>query len=713
MNGLALPDALEAIGRFKIPNVTLEDFELERLENGHVKIFGAGMNAFLIVGKLKEGRHVNDPFLTVGRRIALRYLLTFRMEVNRESSRAIAHRLVSEMTLMASVLASEAPGHPLVASKAWFTTPQDPLILGMYFNFQTRGSLSQLPMDMPDELYDDRAVVVISELYPYVLCDYRCEARSFVHQFPREAADNLDSIFSQIRRGVEMLQRHNMSHNDIKCDNVVVDVDEVPGRPMQCRAALIDFGEVTQFADQTMTLPLGQDRPGGSPAYKLPSLHAGQRCFKDADFYALRCMQADLTREILRQLQRVYSDEATAMKAERCTAEEQNQNLTNEIGRLQEEVNQLRIEQRAKDAAEQQRRDESEELISGLVTRLHKQSAEIKGLLAQLHQQDPRSLVSSFLPSRLTQPPASAASAPRKASVPGTCIGCIGTGLPGTANNQLHGPHGISAFPDGTIVIAEMHNHRVKLVQIGGSFLRHIGTGQVGSGIDQFNHPHGVAALPENRIAVADMRNHRVCVWSREGAFLWQIGTGSIGAGQDQFNCPRAVAALADGTIAVSDMNNHRVKIVTVDGRFVRQIGSGKIGAGNDDFNGPYGLCGLSDGSIAVADFWNHRVKIVASDGSFLRHIGTGVPGSGNDEFNYPIDVASLPGGDIAVADKDNHRVKIVKADGTFIRQLRSCLTLAGKEPRELRSPFGVAALPDGTLAVAEFSKNQVAVLDM
>jgi hypothetical protein len=50
----------------------------------------------------------------------------------------------------------------------------------------------------------------------------------------------------------------------------------------------------------------------------------------------------------------------------------------------------------------------------------------------------------------------------------------------------------------------------------------------------------------------------------------------------------------------------------------------------------------------------------VRLDGTFVRTIGTGVAGAGNDQFNLPFGMAALPDGTLAVADSQNHRVKIV-----------------------------------------------------
>ena len=76
--------------------------------------------------------------------------------------------------------------------------------------------------------------------------------------------------------------------------------------------------------------------------------------------------------------------------------------------------------------------------------------------------------------------------------------------------------------------------------------------------VGQFNYPYGVAVAPEGTVYVADTHNHRIQRFSASGQFLGKWG--SYGSGDGQFYGSSGVAVAPDGTVYVADTWNHRIQ---------------------------------------------------------------------------------------------------------------------------------------------------------
>ncbi len=99
----------------------------------------------------------------------------------------------------------------------------------------------------------------------------------------------------------------------------------------------------------------------------------------------------------------------------------------------------------------------------------------------------------------------------------------------------------------------------------------------------QFNSPHGVAVDGEGSIIIADTGNHRVRKITPDGTVSTLAGSGSAGfadgaGASEQFHCPREVAVDGEGNIIIADWDNHRVRKITHDGTVSTLAGSGSRG---------------------------------------------------------------------------------------------------------------------------------------
>jgi DNA-binding beta-propeller fold protein YncE len=173
-------------------------------------------------------------------------------------------------------------------------------------------------------------------------------------------------------------------------------------------------------------------------------------------------------------------------------------------------------------------------------------------------------------------------------------------------------PRGLGRLPDGRLVLSDYRNHRVMLLdpQTGAS------TPLAGNGCPgfadgqgtaaQFNVPYGVAVRPDGTIVVADWGNHRLRTVALDGTVATLAGDGASGmvdgpAAQARFYLPEAVAVDDAGAIYVSDQGNHRI----------RRLAAGQVQTLAGD-----GMAGFADGPGADAEFYGQEGLAVSADGT-------------------------------------------------------------------------------------------------
>ena len=267
--------------------------------------------------------------------------------------------------------------------------------------------------------------------------------------------------------------------------------------------------------------------------------------------------------------------------------------------------------------------------------------------------------------------------------------GFSGDGGPATAA-QLSGPMGVARLADGSIVITDQLNHRIRRVSADGVIRTVAGTGTPGFSGDggpataaRIQFPAGIAPTRDGGYVFADISNHRVRRVSPGGTITTIAGNGTPGFSGDggpataaQFWSATAPAEAPDGAILITDAANGRVRRV-FGGMITTVAGNGTAGSGGDggpataaQFNGLAGIGVTADGGFLVTDQWAHRVRRVAPGGRITTVAGSGAPAFAGDgglatlaAMNRPTDVAATADGGFLVADRDNHRVRFVDAD--------------------------------------------------
>jgi uncharacterized protein (TIGR03663 family) len=292
-----------------------------------------------------------------------------------------------------------------------------------------------------------------------------------------------------------------------------------------------------------------------------------------------------------------------------------------------------------------------------------------------------------------TTPAVAAASEP---SLVASLVAQFGT--TGSALAHLNGPRDVAAAPNGNLYVADSLNHRVVEYTAAGHFVRAFGG--PGTGTAQFStndSPEGLAFGPDGLLYVADTWNQRIQVFKQDGTFVRAWGGPPIGTANGQFYGPRSIAVAPTGTVYVADTGNKRIQAFSPTGKFLFAFGSS--GTANGQFDEPSAVAVSKSGEVYVADFWNQRVQVFSAKGTYLRswQVAAWTPNS----YDEPYLTISPKTGNVFLADPSEQQVLEYSPTGKVIGALSSS---------KFALPIGVAALPDGRIAVDDPTTSAVSV---
>jgi DNA-binding beta-propeller fold protein YncE len=332
---------------------------------------------------------------------------------------------------------------------------------------------------------------------------------------------------------------------------------------------------------------------------------------------------------------------------------------------------------------------------------------------------------------------APAAHAQRRAD--GTIAGFAGTpGQAGFAGDGgpagqalLNTPGDVTYLANGSVLIADELNGRIRRVAPGGTMFTAAGGGQCGSpgcgdggpATDaDLNRPLGVTALPDGGYLVADTFDHRIRRVFPNGRIERVAGStqGLSGDGgpatQARLSRPGDVALLPDGSYLIADTGNHRIRHVTLDGRIFTIAGStrGLSGDGGPataaQLDSPRDVEVAGDGGFVIADTGNDRLRRVDLSGRIATLAGT-VPGLSGDgtparaaQLRQPFAVTALPNGGALVSDSANDRVRRVTPMGAIVAVAGGGAAGNGwpAESARLARPAGTVLAPGGGFLVSD-----------
>ncbi|WP_282089511.1 NHL domain-containing thioredoxin family protein [Streptomyces tendae] len=240
-------------------------------------------------------------------------------------------------------------------------------------------------------------------------------------------------------------------------------------------------------------------------------------------------------------------------------------------------------------------------------------------------------------------------------------------------------------LPSGTFLVSDTtRNQLVELAEDGESPVRRIGSGRRGftdgpADSAEFSEPQGLALLGDGSVVVADTVNHALRRYEpATGEVTTLAGTGRPHRpGEPTRGAARAVSLSSPWDVALW---NERVWIAMAgvhqlwaydprDGSVTVTAGTGNEGLVDGPgpeawFAQPSGLSATED-RLWVADSETSALRWVDLDGTVRTAVGTGLFDFGHRDgpaaralLQHPLGVAALPDGSVVVADTYNHALR-------------------------------------------------------
>jgi sugar lactone lactonase YvrE len=223
-----------------------------------------------------------------------------------------------------------------------------------------------------------------------------------------------------------------------------------------------------------------------------------------------------------------------------------------------------------------------------------------------------------------------------------------------TPDHEFGKPTGLKIAPDGNLLVADTHYHRVLTYTPAGQLLteRTLG-GRAGQGPGEFGFVTDAIRDAEGNYFVAEYGEFdRIQKFSPQGEILLQWG--GHGAAPGQFLRPQHLELDERGRLWVADSCNHRIQVFNGLGELVHMWGT--AGAEPGQLHYPYSLALDDTEHVYVCEYGNHRVQKFTLDGRSVAIWG----GEGRRPgrlFN-PWALVLDSGRRVHVLDTNNHRVQ-------------------------------------------------------
>jgi len=319
-----------------------------------------------------------------------------------------------------------------------------------------------------------------------------------------------------------------------------------------------------------------------------------------------------------------------------------------------------------------------------------------------------------------------------------------GDGGPASAA-AINRPTGVAWLADGSVLVAEYGNHRVRRISPSGAVSTAAGTGTAGySGNGgpatsaRLNAPTDVEATADGGFLIADLGNRRVRKVSAGGTITTVAGTGQEGSSGNGgpatsalLDAPAGVASTPQGGFLIADAGGNRVRQVSAGGVITTAAGTGSAGGAGDggpatsaQLNAPVGIAALAGGGFLVGEYRGQRVRRVSAAGTITRVAGTGSAGFSGDggsataaRLNHPVGIFPTSDGGFLVGDSLNQRVRKISPEGLITTVAGTGVagysgdggpaTLA-----RLNSPYAAVENANGAILIADGMNNRLRLIE-
>ena len=267
----------------------------------------------------------------------------------------------------------------------------------------------------------------------------------------------------------------------------------------------------------------------------------------------------------------------------------------------------------------------------------------------------------------------------------------------------------------GNLLLADSLNHAILKIDSHGYLTYFAGNGERGFSGDagpatqaQLHSPYDVRIDSKGNVYIADVGNHRIRMVDRHGVISTVAGTGVAGYSGDggpavnaQLNMPYGILLDNEDNLLIADSDNNVIRKVGHD-KIIRTVaGTGERGYAGDGgparaakFDSPQALAIDKDGRVYINDEHNNAIRIIDPDDTVRTLVGTKGPGFSGDggpaiaaQIADPENIWVRKDGTILISARDNARVRIVSADGIIN-------TFAGKGPTNKHDYFAPITLP-------------------
>jgi sugar lactone lactonase YvrE len=212
----------------------------------------------------------------------------------------------------------------------------------------------------------------------------------------------------------------------------------------------------------------------------------------------------------------------------------------------------------------------------------------------------------------------------RKVTPEGVVSTVAGNGAAGFADGpaasaQFDGPIGVAVDDKGNVYVADTYNDRIRKISADGNVSTIAGSGRPGDAdgdarTARFDTPGGIAVYPDGSLVIADSGNNKLRKVSVEGQVTTLPLTFDADASRSWVRSPLGLALTHDGFLYVTEFDRGTVVQISPDGKATVLAGSRSgfsDGAGVEArFNHPAGLAIDSQtGDLIVADSANYLVR--------------------------------------------------------------------------------------------------------